>query len=1226
MPFHEKAVTLQHAKSYPNMRNLSLLLLLLTLSAISLADDKPTRGIGIYPGSPDECFAPTMVADTAYRNLALNRRAWHSSSHDYNLTAQLVTDGYSMAKMGYWLVKTSDGDLPKREREWTVDGNDFSRNTLMGPHAWVHYEWSHNTFFDSIVVVAQVVYDEKRATEGYSIRLSTDDDTQVIGSWKDEGWPGELMRYRMHSDPNKQTDATFLPARNFHIGVQLDRTVAGTVDDLMIHFDMEGAAYWNIIEVRAFLNGKRVDMLPSGTFSSAWMSDGGGEQWLTTDLGAKAEIHQIRADWLMAPSRWQVEVSDDNRTWSVIRQFVEDNNITHTGKRDCLCLEKSCVINFAEPVFGRYVRLLMTDDNCLGRYALSELKVMGRGGVKAQAHPREGWRTDGTYSLNGGEWRLRHERANYGGLMQQLSVADSREGREFGGIVATVPATVLTSYVNVEAIPNPNCDDDLMMISESFFRQPFIYRTEFEVPDELLAHRCVMLCLDGINWKAEIWLNGNYVGRMDGAFVRGRFDVSKYLRKGTNVLAVRIINNANFGAVKEKNEVNTDFNGGILGADNPTFHASIGWDWISTVRGRNMGIWSDVYLSANEGVTLSDPMLLSKVEEGGETEGLATMTAQVLATNHTENTQQMMLLGWVGDIRFEQQVVLDAHEERMVTFAPDDFPQLKNRQMHLWWPNGYGTPYLYKAGFQALTIDSLSSTGNNNPVVSSSINYQAGIREVTYRDTLTALKIYVNGRRFIPLGGNWGFPEHNLNYRGREYDVAVGYHRQMNFTMIRNWVGQTGDESFFDACDRQGIMVWQDFWLANPSDGPNPEDEQMFMDNASDFVGRIRHHPCLALYCGRNEGYPPPSLNSLLKQLVEEKHPGMGYIPSSADDGVGGHGPYNALPREEYFKRPMPKLHTERGMPNVMTYEGLCRTLRAEHLWPQNKVWGQHDFTQKGAQRGETFNALVERAFGQPSDARTFTEWAQWVNYDGYRAMFESNHLTRTGLIIWMSHPAFPSMVWQTYDYYFEPTAAFFACRKACEPLHVQWNPSTDSIELVNTRGGNHRKVRVRMEQYDLNGKLMKQKQRKSRSHEDSTLPIMQVKTPKKTTDVWFLRLTLLDEKKYTISENTYVCSHKEGNWKSLLSLPDAHLATTYQWEEQRCVVTLRNTSACPALMIRLNLKAQDGEQILPVSYSDNYFHMMPGEEKVVDVRWSNDDGRGMPLIISISGMNANVL
>ena len=84
----------------------------------------------------------------------------------------------------------------------------------------------------------------------------------------------------------------------------------------------------------------------------------------------------------------------------------------------------------------------------------------------------------------------------------------------------------------------------------------------------------------------------------------------------------------------------------------------------------------------------------------------------------------------------------------------------------------------------------------------------------------------------------------------------------MHFNMIRNWVGQIGDDEFYEACDRHGIVVWQDFWLANPWDGPDPDDNALFMSNANDTIRRIRNHPSIGLYCGRNEGYPPAPLDA----------------------------------------------------------------------------------------------------------------------------------------------------------------------------------------------------------------------------------------------------------------------------------------------------------------------------------------------------------------------------
>ena len=435
--------------------------------------------------------------------------------------------------------------------------------------------------------------------------------------------------------------------------------------------------------------------------------------------------------------------------------------------------------------------------------------------------------------------------------------------------------------------------------------------------------------------------------------------------------------------------------------------------------------------------------------------------------------------------------------------------------------------------------------------------------------------------------------------------------------MIRNWVGMTGDKEFFEACDRYGIMVWQDFWLANPADGPDPDDEMMFMDNAKDFVLKIRNHPSIGIYCGRNEGYPPKTLDDGLRNSVAMLHPGLDYISSSADDGVSGHGPYWAISAKEYFEKQTGKLHTERGMPNVMTYEGLSRTLDADHMWPQNLYWGRHDYTMEGAQRGASFNQLIADNFGELTSAEEFCEWAQWINYEGYRAMYESGSKDRMGLLIWMSHPCWPSMVWQTYDYYLEPTAAYFGVKHACEPLHVQWNPSSNYVEVVNRSAG-HQQGTVKASIIDLNGNTVWEQVQGYVCDEDMTLDMMQVNVPQEIAGAYFLRLTLIDDKGKMRSQNDYVNTTVENDRTSLHDMRQTQVTAAVNGR----TVTLTNHGQVPAVMIRLNLKGDDGEQILPVIYSDSYFHLMPGESRTIDIEWKNEDTRGCKPIVEISGMN----
>ena len=846
-----------------------------------------------------------------------------------------------------------------------------------------------------------------------------------------------------------------------------------------------------------------------------------------------------------------------------------------------------------------------------GRYILSELEVMGRGGLlpRAAAMPEA---AGGRLTLSGGGWQLQRASEVQAGGVEIASPAYKAEG----WVTATVPGTVLTSYKNVGALADPNYADNQLMISESFFNSNFWYRNEFQIPQSFKRDR-VFLNFDGINWKANVYLNGKQVGRLEGAFIRGKFDVTDCVKEGTNVLAVEIIKNAHIGAIKEKNKQSTDFNGGILGADNPTFHATIGWDWIPTMRGRNIGIWNDVFLTTTGKVTVQDPYVQTQFALLDTTQ--ARLTAEVVVKNHDGRDVSGVLQGRVGDVTFEQPVELRAGEERTVVFDADRFPQLQVKNPRLWWPNGYGTPYLYDANF----------TFKVGEEVSDARDFKVGIRQMTFNEDGGVLNLYVNGRRFIGRGGNWGFSESNLNYRGREYETAVAYHADMNFTMLRNWVGMIGDEELYDACDKYGIMIWQDFWLANPADGPDPYYPDMFIANAEDYVKRIRSHASIGLYCGRNEGFPPETIDKALRHIVKEEHPGMHYISSSADDVVSGHGPYRMLPAKTYFtlETGNDKFHSERGMPNVLTYESFLRTYSPEGIWPQSHQWGMHDYTLEGAQGATSFNEIIATGYGQPESAEEFANLAQWVNYDGHRSLFESRSKNRMGLLMWMSHSCWPSMVWQTYDYYFEPTAAYFAIKKASEPLHIQWNPATDEVEVVNYHAGLRPGLKARVQVLNMDATVAWEKEVTVDSREDTTEKCIKLEFPDGLSQVHFIKLTL-EENGKAVSENFYHRSKVENNYQALKQLPKVSLRAQTQYDkgddgEWKAEVTVENRSDAPALMVRLNIVGdKDGKQFLPIFYSDNYFALLPGETKVVRVHWKDVDTRGNAPLLKVSGYN----
>jgi beta-galactosidase/beta-glucuronidase len=854
-------------------------------------------------------------------------------------------------------------------------------------------------------------------------------------------------------------------------------------------------------------------MVPSRQFKSAWMSAGRGEEWVYTDLGSKSTFDHIVLHWINKAVEGSVQVSDDAHKWTDLISLPGG-----TAQADDIALKQSAV--------GRYVRILMKKPASDKNYILSEVEIFGKGGLVANPKPNPGITGNKLY-LSGGNWKI--QRASQVSGTGEVISQNGFNSNEW--VVATVPGTALVSYRNEGALPDPNFSDNQQMISESFFNSDFWYRNEFIVPEKFNGDR-MFLNFDGINWKADVFVNGRNAGKIEGAFIRGRFDVTDLVKPGqNNTIAVLIHKNDHIGVVKEQTALYHDKNGGILGADNPTYHASIGWDWIPVIRGRDIGIWNDVFLNVSGAVTISDPFVLTDIPLPDTTS--AGINIEVTLNNNKAESVSGILEGKYGDIRFNEKISIGPSESRVVKLNPSTHPELHIKNPKLWWPKGYGEPFLY---------DVELSFKSENGAVSDKVSFKSGIREMTYNEDNMILNMYVNGRRFIGRGGNWGFPESNLNYREREYDAAVAYHADMNFNMIRNWVGQTADDEFFEACDRHGIMVWQDFCLANPADGPDPYNPAMFIKNAEDVIKRIRNHASIGIYVGRNEGNPPLVIDTALRNMIKILHPGLHYISNSAMGVVSGGGPYSALPVRDYFLLyGYNKFHSERGMPNVMTYESLKQTFPDSALWPQNRIWGVHDYSLQSAQSCATFNKMIEKGFGPPKDAKEFSELAQWINYNGYRGMFEGRSKFRQGLLLWMSHPAWPSMVWQTYDYYLEPTAAYFGCKKASEPIHIQWNPVFDTIEVVNYNAGNKSGLIASARLINMDGSVKWEKQTTIDCREDATVSCFKLEFPKSLSSVHFLKLTLTKDGKI-ISENFYWRGLEDGNYQALRNLPKAEL------------------------------------------------------------------------------------
>jgi Exo-beta-D-glucosaminidase Ig-fold domain/Glycosyl hydrolases family 2 len=826
---------------------------------------------------------------------------------------------------------------------------------------------------------------------------------------------------------------------------------------------------------------------------------------------------------------------------------------------------------------------------------------------------------DGSIRLSGGNWKLQNATL-VDAMPEKISQADFDDSH---WIPAVVPGTVLTSYLAIGAIPNPWYGDQISEISEQFFsRNDFWYRCPFTIPAGDTG-RHIWLNFEGINWKAGIFLNGTVVGHIDGAFIRGRFDITSAAKSGmTNYLAVLIHHVAHPESspktVIHKKLGSPTVNGDVLGYDSPTFLASAGWNWLPIVPGREIGIWNDVRVETTGDVELIDPWVITDLPLPKTDR--ADLTVKTELRNNTSHPERGELIGEIGDITFHQEETLEPGQTKPVTLDKLNCPQLSMANPRLWWPNGYGDQPLYmlKLRFEI------------GGIISDSRSVHFGIRKISYLitnaidSTNPMLTLSVNGRRILLRGGNWGMDEGMLNCDAAGYDLRVRLHHDANLNMIRNWVGMVGNEAFYDACDRYGILIWDDFWLANPVDGPNPTDDGMFIANMRDKIRRVRSHPSLALYCGRNEGLPPQELDLAMCSATSELDGTRYYIPHSAAGAVTGYGPYDDRNPEWYFANRGKALHSELGIVAVPSVESMRAMMPETNLWPINDMWAVHDYQ---TPRSDHYTKRIIQRYGAPTGIDDYCRKAQMVNMETAKAMFECLRANRgSGELIWMTQSAWPALICQLYDYYFEPTAAYFGAKQGAKPLHIFWDSNADIIEAANDTLNDETDLTAEARAYDLDGKEMWHKSTSLDLPSARVKNCFAIQRPTDPSAVFFIKLKLCRGKEI-LDDNFYWSSGKNGSCTNLDQLPHVALPVIASKADDgqtcRLAVHVSNPTPHVTLMIRLKvIRANSGERVLPVFYEDNYFSLLPGESRSISIEFTDTNLAGEQPKLAIEGWN----
>jgi F5/8 type C domain/Exo-beta-D-glucosaminidase Ig-fold domain/Glycosyl hydrolases family 2/Glycosyl hydrolases family 2, sugar binding domain/Glycosyl hydrolases family 2, TIM barrel domain len=625
-----------------------------------------------------------------------------------------------------------------------------------------------------------------------------------------------------------------------------------------------------------------------------------------------------------------------------------------------------------------------------------------------------------------------------------------------GWVNATVPGIVFNDYVNAGLEKDPNFGDNIYKVDKDKYDRNYWYKTTLKIPENYKSGK-LWLNFEGINRKADVFLNGKKLGHLDGFMDRGMFDITDIASKDKpNTLAVLV-----YWPVKP-----------IPNFASPTYISSASWDWMPYVPGLLMGITDNVYLTNSGDVTIQDPWIRTKVP----TKTTAYISVQTELVNHSAEKISGVLKGMItpGNIEFSIPVEIDAGETKTVSIDKSANAQLHIENPKLWWPNGYGDASLYKCTFQFVA----------GATVSDQVEKTFGIREYKYETSNNMMHFYVNGERIFLKGGSWGMSEYLLKCRGSEYDIKLRLHKEMNFNIIRNWIGSTTDEEFYDACDKYGVMVWDDFWLNSHKN--LPRDVDVFNENAIEKIKRLRNHPSIALWCGDNESSPEPPLNDMLREDVA-KYDGNDrrYQPNSRKEGgFSGSGPWANFSPQTYFSGlagfegdpdTVKGMRSEVGTAVFTTFESFKKFMPQENWWPRNDMWDKHFFGPSAGNGGpDQYEKTINESYGQAKGIKDFTQKAQLLNIETNKAMYEGWRHTQwddaTGVLTWMSQSAYPSFVWQTYDYYYDLNGAYWGAKAGSEPLHIQWSAADNTINVVNGTLNGYNNLTATVAIYDMKG------------------------------------------------------------------------------------------------------------------------------------------------------------
>jgi exo-1,4-beta-D-glucosaminidase len=818
------------------------------------------------------------------------------------------------------------------------------------------------------------------------------------------------------------------------------------------------------------------------------------------------------------------------------------------------------------------------------------------------------------------DWFLRISKdAESGGKLSELGINSS------DWVKTEVPNTVLASLVNAGVYKDIYSGMNMESIPTGQFKSSWMYFKSFSWVKEKGEN--VVLDLNGVNYRANIWLNGKQIADTStvfGVYKQYEFDITSNL-KGENNLVIEVFP-----------PVPGDFTIGFV-------------DWAPVPADNNMGIWREVSLVKSQGVALTETYVYSDFDVKNPTS--ADLFVSTLVTNNSKKDKELTLNGTIGSISFTHKTTIKGGEKKVVKLSPETVSELKISNPKLWWPHTMGEPNLYTLKLEVL----------NDAVVSSNQEVTFGIRKVEdYLNENGHRGYIVNGQKLLIKGAGW--VDDLILANDAAYDEAqILYTKQMNFNTIR-FEGFWGkSDRIYDLCDKHGLLLmvgfscqweWSDYLggkkFNEDEDGfggvLEPNEIELVAHYFKDQVKWLRNHPSIFVYTVGSDRLPHPDLELKELAIIKEYSPSTLMLSAAklkmsehtGTSGVKMEGPYDYVTPNYWYTDTIRGgafgFNTETGpgpQPPVM-YSINKMIPKKENQWPlDNELWKYHSGRHAFGDMSKFLKAFDAR-YGKSETVEDFAKFAQVASYEAMRPMYESFEVNRpntTGIIQWMLNSAWPETYWQLYDSYLHPTGAFYGAKNGSRNTNVIYNYGDEKVYVSNESLD------------DLNGKI-KVVILDTLSNEvySATFDVSMKAAEVKVFDdikshlpdnlnAYFVDLKLMNQVNEVLADNLYWLSTKPDvidpnyehsswvytpnlsftNLTYIRRLPEASLSKIVTFTEKgewiTATIELSNSSKVLSFFNEVTLVIDENTAVLPVIWSDNYISLLPNETKTIEVK-----------------------